>query len=137
MKLHHALRSLQLLRKVRPEDGAHDAVNSVDLKLILMERFSVSSEELRPASPCYEFSWVDWKGSLGELGIELHHSGARGNASLGNGKAVSIRLDTAQWQVQQESPGGWATVAMDWGRESLRAFLIKNGVLPHPLLESR
>jgi hypothetical protein len=136
MKLRRALRGLKLLRTVRPEDGAHDAVNSVDLKLILMKRFSVSCEDLQPASPCYELSWVDWKSSLGELGIELHHSGARGNASLGNGKAVAIRLDTGQWQVQEESSGGWATVAMDWGRESLRAYLTKNSVLPGLLLES-
>src|SRR6266851_6452423 len=111
--------------------GLKDAIN---LARILGERFSVGSEGVRFASrSAYRNSWVDWRDSLRELGVELRHIGRRGHASLKNGKQVLIRLDSGQWQVQQGSLDGWEIVARDWGRESLRAYLIKNGPPPHPL----
>jgi hypothetical protein len=63
--------------------------------------------------------------------------GRRGYASLKNGKQVLIRLDSGQWQVQQRSLGGWEIVTRDWGRESLRTYLIKDGLPPYPLFEKR
>jgi len=63
--------------------------------------------------------------------------GRRGHASLRSGKQLLIRLDSGQWQVQQESLGGWEIVARDWGRKSLRAYLIKDSPPPHPLFEKK
>jgi hypothetical protein len=138
MKLHDVLQRLRLLRTVRPEEDADEAENAVNLTRILRERFSVGSEDVASASSfAHRISWVDWQDSLGEFGIQLRHFGRRGTASLGNSKQVVIRLDSGQWQMQQRSPGGWETVARDWGRESLRAYLIKNGPPRHPLFKRR
>src|SRR6266851_7028577 len=64
--------------------GLKDAIN---LARILGERFSVGSEGVRFASrSAYRNSWVDWRDSLRELGVELRHIGRRGHASLKNGK---------------------------------------------------
>jgi len=77
---------------VSPKDRAREAESAVNLAQILGERFSFGSEGVRFASSsAYRNSWVDWRQSLGELGIELRHIGRRGYASLKNGKQVVIR----------------------------------------------
>ena len=122
----------------RPSIAPARIESSVKLPHILGERFSVGFEGVRFASSsAYRNSWVDWRESLGELGIELRHIGRRGYASMKNGKQVLVRLDSGQWQVQQRSLGGWEIVTRDWGRESLRAYLIKDGLPPYPLFEKR
>jgi hypothetical protein len=133
-----------LLRRLWPprvgssRNSTGETEDTVNLARILGERFSTGSEGVRFASTsAYRKSWVDWQDSLRDLGIELCHIGRRGHASLKNGKQVLIRLDSGQWQVQQESPGGWEVVARDWGRKSLRAYLVKDSPPPHPLFEKK
>jgi len=138
MNLRDVLRRVRLSRTMSPKDRAREAESAVNLAQILGERFSVGSEGVRFASSrAYRNSWVDWRESLGELGIELRHIGRRGYASLKNGKQVLIRLDSGQWQVQRRALGGWEIVTRDWGRESLRVYLIKDGLPPYPLFEKR
>ena len=132
------LRRFRLSRIIPPENRVSEAEDQVKLAQFFGQRLSVGSESVRFASSgAYRTSWVGWRELLGELGIELRRIGRRGYASLKNGQQVLIRLDSGQWQVQQGSLGGWEIVARDWGRESLRAYLIKNGPPPHPLFERR
>ena len=132
------LRRLWLPRVGSSQNSAGETEDTVNLARILGERFSIGSEGVRFASTsAYRKSWVEWRDSLRELGVELRHIGRRAYASLKHGKQVLIRLDSGQWQVQQRSVGGWEIVARDWGRESLRAYLIKDGPPPHPLFQRR
>ncbi len=48
-----------------------------------------------------------------------------------------LGLDSGQWHVQQRLLGGLEIVTRDWGRESLRAYLIKDGLPRYPLFEKR
>jgi hypothetical protein len=127
------------LRRVSPSQyGAGATEDTVNLAPIFGQRFSIESQDVRFASSnAYRESWVDWRDSLRQLGIDLCYIGRRGHASLKNGKQLLIRLDSGQWKVQQESPGGWEIVARDWGRTSLRAYLIKDSPPPHPLFEKK
>ena len=131
MKIHDVLRRLRLLRTVAPEP--QEAENQVNLAEILRDRFSVGSEEVRSASKSvYQTSWIEWQELLGEFDIQLRHFGRRGNALLKNGKQVLIKLNNDQWHVQQKSPGGWETIARDWGRESFRAYMIESVAPRYP-----
>jgi hypothetical protein len=138
MNLRDVLRRFRLPRIASFQNRTGETEDAINLARILGERFSVGSEGVRFASrSAYRNSWVDWRDSLRELGVELRHIGRRGHASLKNGKQVLIRLDSGQWQVQQGSLDAWEIVARDWGRESLRAYLIKDGPPRHPLFEKR
>jgi hypothetical protein len=106
MKLEDVLLRGALIR-VRPETATSRAEveNAAHLTLILSAL------------------WVYWQRLLGEFGIPLLHWGNRSKAALGDGRFLSIRLDTAQWHVQQSELGGWTIVARDWGLETLRTYL--------------
>lgn len=74
--------------------------------------------------------WVYWQRLLGEFGARLLHWGNRGNAALGNGRFLFIRLDTGHWRVQRKGAGGWVEVGGDWGLETLRVYLEANRPQP-------
>jgi len=138
MNPRNLLRRLWLPRVDSTHYRAGATGDTVNLARILGERFSIESQDVHFASSnAYRKSWVDWRDSLRQLGIDLCYIGRRGHASLRNGKQLLVRLDSGQWQVQQESPGGWEIVAGDWGRTSLRAYLIKDSPPPHPLFEKK
>ena len=130
MKIEDALRKVRLLRKVSRENGASEGEihNAARLIQTLMERYALNRDELplKPA-PVFRMTWVYWQHLMSEYGITLRHFGKRGNASLGDGRLIFIRLDTGQWQVQRTAPGGWETTQRDFGVESLRAYLTKSG----------
>lgn len=130
MKVEDALRKVRLLRRVRPENGASvpEAENAARLAQALIERYALRPDDARrEAAPVFHLTWVYWQRLMDEFGIKLRHFGKRGNASLGDGRLIFIRLDSGQWQVQLTSPGGWETVQRDWGVESLRGYLLKSG----------
>lgn len=131
MNLEDALRKIRLLRRFRPENGASEpeAENAARLAQALMERYALRPGDLRAADPApvLGLSWMYWQQLMDEYGIKLRHFGRRGNASLGDGRLIFIRLDSGQWQVQRTSPGGWETIQRDGGVESLRTYLSKSG----------
>ncbi len=130
MRIEDALRKVRLLRRVRTENGASEpeAENAARLAQALMERYALRPSDLRAESaPVFRMTWVYWQQLMEEYGIKLRHFGKRGNASLGDGRLIFIRLDSGQWQVQRTSPGGWETIQRDWGVETLRAYLVKSG----------
>ena len=93
-----------------------------------MDRFAIGAEDARPAAPApCRLTWVYWERLLGEFGIELNHFGRRGNAPLGGGLLVFIRLDTGHWWVKKQSSDGWKPIASDCGVESFRAYLREDG----------
>jgi hypothetical protein len=130
MKVEDALRKVRLLLRVSRENGASDGEirNAKSLAQTLMDRYGLKGGELgsRPA-PVFRMSWVYWQHLMEEYGVKLRHFGKRGNASLGDGRLIFIRLDSGQWQVQKTSPGGWETIQRDSGVETLRAYLVKSG----------
>lgn len=130
MKVEDALRKVRLLLTVSRENGSSEGEvrNAARLVRALMERYGLTSGDLRPKpAPVFRMSWVYWQHLMEEHGINLRHFGKRGNASLGDGRLIFIRLDSGQWQVQKTSPGGWETIQCDFGVESLRAYLKKSG----------
>jgi hypothetical protein len=131
MNSEDARRKLQLLQKVRPENGFSDAEaeNAVHLSLLLVKRFSIRAEEVRPnPAPAHSFalSWVYWQHLADEYGLKLHRFGGRGNLTLPDNRAAFIKLGTGEWWVQKTGAGGHERVARNWGVESLRAYLARN-----------
>ena len=108
MKLEETLQRIELMRKRRTAISKAEAENAAHLARMLRQL------------------WVYWRDLLAEFGVKLLYSRNCGNASVGDGRFVFIKLDTGQWHVQQRAPGGWETVARDWGLESLRAYLVRN-----------
>ncbi len=87
MNLRDVLRRFRLPRIASSQNRIGETEDAINLARILGERFSVGSEGVRFASrSAYRNSWVDWRDSLRELGVELRHIGRRGHASLKNGK---------------------------------------------------
>ncbi|HZO82074.1 MAG TPA: hypothetical protein VFB33_10315 [Candidatus Binataceae bacterium] len=113
MKLEDALLRVEMLR-VRPEVAASpsELENATHLTAVVSAL------------------WVHWRRLVGEYGIRLLHWGNRGGAAMGDGRFLFVRLDSAHWLAQRKEPGGWQTVAGDWGLETLRAYLDTNP--PHP-----
>jgi hypothetical protein len=72
-------------------------------------------------------TWVYWEQLLADFGMSLDRFGQRASVRLGNGKLIVIRLAANQWHVQQLSSDGWKIIARDFGVETLRAYLAKNG----------
>jgi hypothetical protein len=130
MKIEDALRKIRLLLTVSRENGSSEGEvrNAARLARALMERHGLTNGDLHPKpAPVFRMSWVYWQHLMDEYGVRLRHFGKRGNASLGDGRLIFIRLDSGQWQVQKTSPGGWETIQRDFGVESLRAYLMKSG----------
>lgn len=130
MTFKDALRKVQLLRKIKPENGASDGEveNAAHLAGVLMERFSIPVEDARHVPPPpTRLTWIYWELLLSEFGVDLSRFGRRGTASLGGGKFVFVRLDTGRWWIRQSSAVGLETIALDAGLESLRAYLAENG----------
>ncbi len=131
------LRKIELLRKVKPENGAFEpeAENAARLEKILMDRYAVRGEQVPSApSPASRMSWVYWDHLLDEFGFKLRHFGRRGNADIGGYRIVYIKLDEALWWVEEKSPAGWETLAKDRGLDSLREYLSKNSVRSYAFL---
>jgi hypothetical protein len=131
MNSEDARRKLQLLQQVRPENGFSDAEaeNAVHLSLLLVKRFSIRAEEVRPnPAPARSFalSWVYWQHLADEYGLKLRRFGGRGNLVLPDNKAAFIKLSTGEWWVQKTGAGGHERVARNWGVESLREYLARN-----------
>jgi hypothetical protein len=130
MKIEDALRKVRLLRRVNRENGASkgEVENATHLAQVLMERYALPPGDVVPEpAPAFRLTWVYWQQLMDEFGVKLRHFGKRGNASLGDGRLIFIRLDSGQWQVQRTSPSGWETIQRDWGVETLRAYLAKGG----------
>lgn len=129
MNSEDARRKLQLLQRVKPENGFSDAEaeNAVHLSLVLVKRFSIRTEEVRPTpAPSFALSWVYWEHLADEYGLKLHRFGGRGNLVLPDNKAAFIKLSTGEWWVQRTVAGGHERIARNWGVESLREYLARN-----------
>jgi hypothetical protein len=131
MNSEDARRKLQLLQQVRPENGFSDAEaeNAVHLSLLLVKRFSIRAEELRPnPTPARSFalSWVYWQHLADEYGLELHRFGGRGSLVLPDSKTAFIKLGTGEWWVQRTVAGRHERVARNSGVESFREYLAHN-----------
>jgi hypothetical protein len=130
MKIEDIIRKIRILRRITPENGASEpeADTAARLARLLMERFSIASEDVRATlSPAGRLSWVYWERLLSEFGIRLDRFGRRGSASIGRGTLLLIRLDNGQWSIRDTSPGSCKVVARDWGLDSLRGYLVSNG----------
>ena len=131
MRAEDALRKIGLLRKVKTENGAMaaEAENAAHLAKALMERYAIKSEDVPDMTPrpAFRMTWVYWQELLHEFGLQLRHFGHRGNAAIGFDRVVYVNLRTSQWWVEQQSSGGWQTIARDGGVESLRTYLNANG----------
>lgn len=106
MKLEDALIRAEMLR-VRPEA----AISPVELESAAHLIVVISS------------LWKHWSRLLAEFGVRLLHWGNRGNAALGDGRFLFIRLDTGQWNVQHNKGDGWRTIVGGWGLDALRQNL--------------
>jgi hypothetical protein len=129
MNAQDVLRKIELLRKVKPENGAFEpeAENAARLEKILMDRYAVRGEQIPSApSPARRMSWVYWEHLLDEFGFRLRHFGRRGNADIGGYRILYIKLDEGLWWVDEKTPAGWNTPAKDRGVESLREYLTTN-----------
>jgi hypothetical protein len=130
MKVDEALRKIRLLSGTIPQNGASEAEakTAANLARTFMERFAIRAEDARPArcAPS-RLTWVYWERVLGEFGVTLNRFGRHGNAALGKGLLVFIRLDTGHWCVKKQSSDEWMPIASDFGVESLRAYLRENG----------
>lgn len=134
MLIEDVRRKIRLLLKVSHENGATEGEirNAGSLVRKLTERYALRDEEAASdPAPAFRMTWVYWRHLMEEYGITLRHFGKRGNASLGDGRLIFIRLDSGQWHVQRTSPGGWETERRDYGVESLRAYLARNGPRLH------
>jgi hypothetical protein len=130
MKVEDALRKIRLLRRIILANGAFEAEAETATRLaqVLMERHSISAENVRPlAIPSARMTWVYWEQLLTEFGMRLVRFGRRASVRLRNGVLLIIRLAANQWHVQQPSSDGWKIMARDFGVETLRAYLAKNG----------
>jgi hypothetical protein len=130
MTVEDALRKIRLLRRVIPANGAFEAEAETASRLVrtLMERYSIGIADLSPvATPPSRMTWVYWEQLLADFGMSLDRFGQRASVRLGNGKLIVIRLAANQWHVQQLSSDGWKIIARDFGVETLRAYLAKNG----------
>jgi hypothetical protein len=131
MRAEDALRKIGLLRKVKTENGAlaAEAESAARLVKALMERYQIKSEDVQDATPkpAFRMTWVYWEELFREFGLQLRHFGHRGNAAIGFDRVVYINLRTSQWWVEQQSSGGWQSIARDWGVESLRTYLNAHG----------
>jgi hypothetical protein len=130
MRVEDALRKIRLLRRLVPENGASEFEAETATRLVqaLMERYSIGKEDVQSiARPRNRMSWVYWEHLLAEFGVALDRFGGRASASLGNGALIVIRLAVGHWHVQHASPEGWKIAVRDYGLESLRAYLSKNG----------
>jgi len=129
MNSEDARRKLQLLQRVRPDNGFSDAEaeNAVHLSQLLVKRFSIRTEEARPnQARSFALSWVYWQHLADEYGLKLHRFGGRGSFALPDKKATFIKLSTGEWWVQRTVAGGHERVARNWGVESLREYLSRN-----------
>jgi hypothetical protein len=130
MRAEDALRKIELLRRVKTENGAlaAEAESADRLAKTLMERYAIKTEDIPAASEgrAFRMTWIYWQELLNEFGLRLRHFGYRGNAMLGKDKIVYINLRSGQWKIE-ESPGdGLHNGARDWGVESLRTYLNEN-----------
>ena len=117
MNLRDVLRRFRLPRIASSQNRTGETEDAINLARILGERFSVGSEGVRFASrSAYRNSWVDWRDSLRELGVELRHIGRRGHASLKNGKqgdvTPALEYKRGTWGPQEANRltadvGGW------------------------------
>ena len=130
MKTEDALRKIELLRKMKTENGAlaAEAENAARLAKALMERYAINADDVStaPERPAFRLTWIYWQELLKEFGLRLRHFGRRGNAAIGNDKMVYIKLGANQWWIEERSGGGWQTTARDWGVETLRLYLSKH-----------
>ena len=127
MNAEDALRKIALLRQIKTANGALDAEVDTAERLVkaLMARYAINLEDVPSASsaPVFRMTWVYWQNLADQFGLSLHHFGHRGNARIGRDRILYVNLRASQWWVEQQSAGGWKTIARDWGLESLRRYL--------------
>lgn len=130
MKIEDALRKLELLRRVTPENGFSqgETENAVRLANSISRQHAIRPEDLRPVRPTFRRrpSWFYWRNLSDEFGLELRHFGRRGSVSLDRAHVVMIRGDTSDWFAQKLSARGWEMVEHSNGLDSLRSYLMRN-----------
>jgi hypothetical protein len=129
MRAAEILRKIRLLSEVNTKNGASaaEADNAQRLARALMERYSITAVEERPATqqrPTAKLTWVYWQELFNEFCLVFSYLGYRGSATIGHDRTVYIKLNTGQWSVEKRSKdGGTQIVARDIGLETMRKYL--------------
>ena len=129
MRAAEILRKIRLLSEVNTRNGASaaEADNAQRLARALMERYSITAVEERPATqqrPTAKLTWVYWQELFNEFCLVFSYLGYRGSATIGHDRTVYIKLNTGQWSVEKRSKdGGTQIVARDIGLETMRKYL--------------
>jgi len=142
MDYQDVLRKIESLKRIKLEHGAYpgEVENAERLTRKLADRLSargkaglkaiptVSAQTASTARPPTSHSWDDL---LSELGFRLSRFGKRGNVSLGPIGVLHIKLETGYWRVEGRSSARSRVVSEGSGLESLRRYLISNGLRPY------
>ena len=127
MTVEDALRKIALLRRISTDNGAvaAEAETAHRLQKALMERYAITTQDIRDASPktVFRLNWGYWQDLLDEFGLRLNRFRGRGSVKVGTNRIAYIKLVANQWWVEERSPGGWHTTVRDRGVESLREYL--------------
>jgi len=129
MRAAEILRKIRLLSEVNTKNGASaaEADNAQRLARALMERYSITAVEERPATqqrPTAKLTWVYWQELFNEFCLVFSYLGYRGSATIGHDRTVYIKLNTGQWSVEKRSKdGSTKIVARDIGLETMRKYL--------------
>jgi predicted dehydrogenase len=131
MSRDNALHKLDLLRRVRPENGSTESevenARRLANKLIQRHGLDQAATQPRGQSPESRLSWVYWEHIASEHCATLSHFGTRGSISLEAGKTmVLINLASGDWQVKRRSPAGFQIVHQSNGLESFRTYMNRN-----------
>ena len=147
MDYQDVVRKIEALRRVKVEYGAYpgEVQNAERLSRKLADRLSdraekaspkaaiaVATETARPGPP----PWYSWEDLLGELGFRLSRFGKHGSVSLGLIGVLHIKLETGCWRVERRSSTRSKVPSEGIGLESLRRFLISNGLRPYSLAKA-
>jgi hypothetical protein len=144
MDYQDVLRKIEALRRIKLEYGAYpgEVQNAERLRRKLADRLSARAEKAglktatavavdtasaaRPRPPTWS-----WKDLLGELGFRLSRFGKHGTVSLGPIGVLHIKLETGCWRVEGRSSTRSRVPSEGSGLESLRRYLISNGLRPY------
>jgi hypothetical protein len=140
MKMDDVMRRVRLLREYSTDRGASEAEagNATRLANLLMERYRVSQDEVRPEPVRFHRPvWDYWKYMFAEYGIELRTFGKRGSADVGGGATAIILIDKDEWHVQKASAGGWESIARGKGLEAMRGYLSKKAPRAYSLFNKK
>lgn len=139
------VRKIEALERIKTDPGAFpgEAENAERLRRKLAGRLparaledsvkaatTVAVETASTAGTCPS-TWYYWEELLGELGLRLSRFGKRGSVSLGPIGVLHIKLETGCWRVEGRSSARSRVPSEGSGLESLRRYLISNGLRPY------